>query len=343
MESEGIIYKVDHSAWATPIVIVPKADKSVRLCGDYKVTVNPCINVSQHPLPTAEEIFATLAGGTVFTKLDLAHAYQQLELDEHAQELLTINTHRGLYRYTRLHFGVSSAPAMFQAVLEHILRGMGRVRCRLDDILLNEKSEGEHLKLLDDVLTRLEHYGVKLKKAKCVFLQPYVEYLGHGIDEKGIHPLAEKIEAIRKAPVPTDVSQLKSYLGLLNYYSKFMPNLSTILQPLYVLLQQNQPWVWSSACEQAFQQSKQKLADSSVLVHYDSSKPIKLATDASAYGIGAVISHVSGDGSERPIAFASRTLNSSERNYSQLQKEALAIIFGVKINFINIYTGASLR
>ena len=233
LESVRIIYKVDHSAWATPIVIVPKAVISVRLCEDYKVTVNPCIKVSQHPLPTAEEIFASLAGGTVFTKLDLTNAYQQLELNEHAQELLTINTQRGLHRYTRLPLGVFSAPDMFQAVIERILRGMSRVRGRLDDILLNEKSEGEHLKLLDEVLTRLEHYGVKLKKPMCVFLQPCVEYLGHGRDQK--------IEAIRKAPVPTAVSQLKFYLRLLNYYSKFMPNLSTILQPLYVLLQQNQP------------------------------------------------------------------------------------------------------
>ena len=141
----GIIFKVDHSEWATPIVVVPKADKSVWLCGDYKVTVNPCIEVPQHPLSCAEDIFATLAGGTVFTKLDLSHAYQQLQLDEHAQELLTINTHRVLYRFTRLPFGVSSAPAIFQAVLEHILRGLKRVSCRLDDILVNEKSVSEHL------------------------------------------------------------------------------------------------------------------------------------------------------------------------------------------------------
>ena len=249
-------------------------------------------------------------------------------MDEHAQDLLTINTHRGLYRYTRLPFGVSSAPAMFQAVLEDILRGLNRVRFRLDDILLNEKSEWEHLKLLDEVLTRLEQAGVKLKKSKCVFLQPYVECLGHGLDDKGVHPIADKIEAIRNAPRPTDVRQLKSYLGLLNYYGKFMPNFSTLLHPLYALLQQNQPWVWSQACEQAFQQSKEKLTDS--LTHYDPSKPIKLVTDVSAYGAGAVISYVLADGSERPSAFASRTLNSSEMNYSQLQKEALVIIFGVK-------------
>ena len=202
-------------------------------------------------MPAAEGIFATLPGGRLFSKLDLAHAYQQLDLDEHVQEVLTINTHRGLYRYTRLPFGVSSAPAMFQTVLEHILRGLNRVRCRLDDIFLNEKSEWEHLKLLDEVLTRLEQSSVKLKKSKCVFPQ-------------GVHPLADKIEAIRNAPRPTDVSQLKSYLGLLNYYGKFMPNLSTLLHPLYALLQQNQSWVWSKACEQAFQQSKEKLTDSSV-------------------------------------------------------------------------------
>ena len=169
MESEGIIDKVNHSAWATPIAIVSEADKSVRVCGDYKLTVNPCIEVSQDPLPAAEEIFATLAGGTVFTKLDLTHAYQQLELDEHAQEVLTINTHRCLYRYTRFPFGISSAPAMSQAVLEHILQGLNRVRCRFDDILLHEKSEWEHLKLLNEVLTRPEHSGVKLKKSKGVW------------------------------------------------------------------------------------------------------------------------------------------------------------------------------
>ena len=131
LESEGIINKVDHSAWATPIAIVSEADKSVRVCRDYKLTVNPYIKVSQHPLPAVEETFATLADGTLFTKLDLTHAYQQLELDEHGQQVLTINTHRCLYHYTRLPFGVSSAPAMFQAVLEHILQGLNEVRCRI--------------------------------------------------------------------------------------------------------------------------------------------------------------------------------------------------------------------
>lgn len=221
----------------------------------------------------------------MFTKLDLSHAYRQLHLDEHSQELLTINTHRGLYRYTRLPFGVSSAPAIFQAVMEHILQGLKRVICRVDDILVNEKSVPEHLQLLDEVSRRL--------------------------DAQGIHPLPEKVEAIRNAPVPADVSQLKSYLGLLNYYAKFIPNMSTVLKPLYDLLQKNSPWVWSQASEKALQGSKKMLLESQLLVHYDPRKPLKLATNASAYGVGAVISHSMEDGSEKPIAFASRTLSSS--------------------------------
>ena len=256
-----VIVKVDHSEWATAIAVVSKADKSVRLCVDYKVTVNPCMEVLQHPLPCAEDIFATLAGGTVFSKLDLSHAYQQLQLEEYAQELLTINTHRSLYRFTRLPFGVSSAPAIFQAVLGHILQGLRIV----------SKSLSEHLQVLDEILKRLDQHGVKLKKSKCVFLQSAL----HGIDEQRIYPFPEKVEAIRNAPIPRDVSQLKSYLGLLNYYAEFMPNMSNGLKPLYDLLQKHCPWAWTSIYEEAFQESKKLLLESQWLVHYDPHKPVK--------------------------------------------------------------------
>jgi hypothetical protein len=157
-----------------------------------------------------------------------------------------------------------------------------------------------------------------------------VIFMGHRIDAEGIHPTDDKVQAIMKAPVPTDVGKLKSYLGLLNYYGSFMPNLSTMLHPLHKLLRKGEKWEWSVKCQEAFDRSKEELSGTGVLVHYDEKKPVILACDSSAYGIGAVISHVMDNGTEKPIAYASRTLSSAERNYSQVEKEALGIVFGVK-------------
>ena len=157
-----------------------------------------------------------------------------------------------------------------------------------------------------------------------------VAYLGHLIDAHGLHPLPEKICAIEEAPTPKNVTELKSYLGLLSYYGKFLPDMATRLAPLYRLLRQKVSWNWTSAQERAFCESKKLLTSSQLLAHYNPQLPITLACDASAYGIGAVLAHKFPDGSEKPIGYASRTLNKVERNYSQLEKEGLACVFGVK-------------
>ena len=157
-----------------------------------------------------------------------------------------------------------------------------------------------------------------------------MEFLGHKIDAEGLHTLPGKIEAVVNAPEPKTIQELRSFLGLLNYYSKFLPNLSSVVHPLNSLLQKSKQWKWSKACAQVFQHAKEALSSASVLAHYDPTLPLTLAGDASAYGIGAVISHVLPDGSEKPIAFASHSLSSSERNYAQIEKEALSLIFGVK-------------
>ncbi|XP_058880316.1 uncharacterized protein K02A2.6-like [Acipenser ruthenus] len=182
LESTGIISKVDRSDWAAPIVVVPKSNKSIRICGDYKVTINQSVEEETYPLPNTQDVFATLAGGTLFSKLDLSHAYQQLQLDPDSEKYLTVNTHRGLYRYHRLSYGVSSAPSIFQAVMDQILQGLDHVVCFLDDILVTASSKEEHLKTLDEVLGRLEQYCVRVKLSKCKFMQESVEYLGHLID-----------------------------------------------------------------------------------------------------------------------------------------------------------------
>ena len=161
-------------------------------------------------------------------------------------------------------------------------------------------------------------------------MAPSVVYLGHRIDAQGLHPLAEKVKAIQEAPKPNNVSELKAYLGLLSYYSKFLPNLSTTLAPLYSLLRASTRWHWTAEQEEAFKASKHLLTSSQVLVHFDPKLDIVLSCDASAYGIGAVLSHRMPDGSEKPVGFVSRTLSAAEKNYSQIEKEGLACVFGVK-------------
>ena len=232
-----------------------------------------------------------------------------------------------MYIYNRLPFGVSSAPSIFQRTMEGILRGMANVCIYLDDILIAGKSEEEHLNLLGEVLTCLEAAGVKLKKQKCAFMQHSVEYLGHNISAKGIRPTQEKIRAIVNATTPQNVSQLRSFLGLVNYYGKFLSNLSSTLAPLYGLLQKHTPWRWKAEQKKAFMKAKSQLTSSCILVHFDPNRELVLVCDASPYGVGAVLSHRMDDNTERPIAFASCSLAPAEKKYAQLDKEALAIIF----------------
>ena len=260
----------------------------------------------------------------------MAHAYQQLHLDEESRQYVTINTHKGLFRYTHLPFGVAAAPAIFQRTMETILRGLPQVCVYLDDILVTGESETAHLQNLSAVLQRLETAGVRLKRGKCSFMLPEVEYLGHRISAKGLQPLASKVQAIRDAPTPTDVSQLRSFLGMLNYYGRFLPDLASILAPLHELLRSSRKWSWEEPQRKAFKEAKELLTTSAILTHYDPGKALLLACDASPYGVGAVLSHRMDDNTEQPIAFASRTLSPAERKYAQLDKEALAIVFGVK-------------
>ena len=286
--------------------------------------------MDKYPLPNPQDLFAALAGGTMFTKLDLSQAYQQMLLDEESRKYVTVNTHMGLFQYTRLPYGIASAPSLFQATMEQVLQGIDGVLVYLDDILITGSTEQEHLARLDLVLERLEAHGLRLKVSKCAFLQQRVEYLGHMIDSNGLHPTPSKVHAISHAAVPKNVSELRSFLGMLQYYSWFIPNLSTILKPLHDLLQADVQWKWTPECQAAFTEARQALVSAKVLTHYDVNKPLTLAADASPYGVGAVLSHTMDNGEERPVVFASRTLTKTEQNYSQLEKEALALIFAVR-------------
>ena len=211
LEKQGIIEKVTNSEWAAPIVPVPKKDGRFHLCGDYKVTVNQALTVEQYPLPKPEELFATLAGGKCFSKLDLSQAYLQVQLDDDSCVYVTVNTHQGLYRYRRLPFGVASAPALFQKLMDTVLRGIPGVTCYIDDILISTKDEKQHWETLEQVFRRLEEHRFRLKQEKCAFLKPSVDYLGHQIDKDDIHPLSSKVTAIIQAPAPTNLQEIRSF------------------------------------------------------------------------------------------------------------------------------------
>lgn len=218
-------------------------------------------------------------------------------------------------------FGITSAPAIFQRTMDNLLQGLDHVRVYIDDILVTGKTEEEHLQTLTEVLTRLQSAGMRLKREKCTFMADEVVYLGHRIN---------KVQAISATPRPVNTTQLRAFLGLVNFYGKFMNNLSTILAPLYHLLRKKAHWRWRAAQQKAFATAKELLKSPQLLVHYDANKELILSCDASPYGLGAILAHKMEDGSERPIEYASRTLSPAEKNYAQIDKEALAIIYGVK-------------
>ena len=217
-----VIEPVQFSDWAAPIVPGLKNDGSIRICGDYKQTVNQVEIPDKYPLlPKMDDLLASLAGGESFTKLDLAHAYEQLVLDEESSKLATINTHRGLFRYKRLPFGISAAPAIIQRTMESQLQGIPKVCVYIDDVLVTGHPEEEHLANLTEVLRRMATAGMRLKRDKCFFMMSQVHYLGHTVSSKGIQPTQDKVRAIRDAPAPTNLHQLKSFLGLINFTLSF--------------------------------------------------------------------------------------------------------------------------
>lgn len=334
---EGILTSVEVSEWATPIVPVLKPDKTVRICGDYKLTLNPNILVDKFPLPRIDYLFSKLKGGIKFTKLDLSHAYQQVLLSDNSRILTTISTHRGLFMYNRLPYGISSAPAQFQRIIHQTLGNIDGVCAFLDDILITGKSNEEHMQNLENVLNRLANVGLTVKNEKCSFFQNRVSYLGFIIDRNGLHKSPDKVDAIRRIGRPRNVKQLRSFIGSVNYYHRFIPNIPDILHPLYDLIKKDAIWNWNKKCQKSFDKIRDILSSTECLAHYDPEIELNLTVDASDYGLGAILSHVYESGEEKPIAFASRTLSEAEKKYSQLDKEATAIIFGVKKFYEYVY------
>ena len=271
---------------------------------------------------------------TYFTTLDLKSGYWQIPVHLDDREKTAFVTHGGLYEFNRMPFGLATAPATFQRAMELALAGLAYsiCLCYLDDIIIFSDSIAEHCNRLRAVLTRFRRHDLRLNLAKCTFAAKKVHYLGHMISEDGVSPLPSKIEAIKQIPVPKTVKEVRSFLGLSGYYRRFIKNYATISAPLTKLTTKTctTQFNWTADCENAFTLLKTCLCKSPVLVHPKFDREFLLQTDASDIGLGAILSQLDDNGVERPIAYASKILSGRERKYCTTEKEAFAVIFGIR-------------
>lgn len=283
----------------------------------------------KYPMPRFEEIVSKLTGGNEFTIIDLKDAYLQMEVHKSVQQYLVVSTHKGFFKYTRLPFGIKIATGVFQRKMDQVLAGLEGVACLLDDVIITASTREQHMARVREVLKRFTESGIRVQHSKCKWFQKSVSYLGHQIDRNGIHPTEKHIQCLRQLPSPTSVRELRSFLGSMNYFGKFIPNLQSICVPLHELLRKGEKWAWTQQHEDIVGKLRNMLSASDTLTHYNESLPLILATDASDVGLGAALFHKFQDGSEKPIAFASRRLDRAESKYSIIEKEALGLIFGV--------------
>ncbi|XP_037978548.2 uncharacterized protein K02A2.6-like isoform X1 [Plutella xylostella] len=322
------ITPVEYSQWGTPVVPILKPDGSVRLCGDYKVTLNPHLEVDQYPLPHINDIFNTLKDGKYFCELDLKEAYLQAKLDVDSQELTTIVTEEGTFKYKYLPYGVSTGPGSFQRLMSSKLANIPKTIVFIDNIYIAGKDLNETLNTLYTVLCRLQECQFKLKLEKCKFFQTHIDVFGFRITRNDISIIKSNIEPLLQAKAPTNITMLRSFLGKINYYNRFLKDMASTLAPLYECTKKNK-FQWTKDCDKAFNDIKIKLSSVDSLRHFDLNLPLILTCDASSTGLAAVLSNRDVDGTVRPIAYASKKLNSVEQRYSAIDKEAMAIIFGV--------------
>lgn len=323
MEAKGIIKRVtEPTDWVNSLVVVRKPQGGVRVCIDPK-DLNRAIKREHHPLTTHEEITAKLAGATVFSTLDAEKAFYQVKLDEESQKLLTFNTPFGRYCYLRMPMGISSASEVYQNRMQQCLDGLEGVEVMLDDILVWGKSEEEHDQRLKAALDRIKACNIKLNKKKCQIKQPEVKYLGHRYSKEGVKIDESKVKAVLEMPEPEDAEGVSRFLGMLNYLSRFIPNMSQKTAPVRELLSKEVEWHWGPEQEKGYEELKKILCEAPVLAYYDPNKELIIQVDASSKGIGCALIQDS-----KPIAYASKALTKCQQAYAQIEKELLAIVVG---------------
>lgn len=332
---EQDIIKPSSSPWTSPIWVVPKkldasGKPKWRLVIDYR-KLNDITVGDSYPLPNITDILDKLGHSVYFTTLDLASGFHQLEVDPKDMPKTAFSTPYGHYEFKRMPFGLKNAPATFQRTMDNILQGLQGERCfvYLDDIVVFASSLQEHEDKLREVFERLQKHQLKIQPDKCEFLRREVAYLGHIISNEGVKPSPSKVDAVQNFPIPKSCKDIKAFLGLTGYYRRFIPNFSKLTKPLTSLLKKDVTFIWGEPQQKAFEECKHILTNPPILQYPDFSKEFVLTTDASLYAIGAVLSQ--GEvGKDLPIAYASRTLNKAETNYSTIEREALAIIWAVK-------------
>ena len=315
------------SPWASPIVLVHKKDGSTRFCVDYR-KVNCLTRKDAYPIPKIDETLDTLAGAKLFSTLDLRSGYWQVQVNPEHQDKTAFCTPKGLFEFNVMPFGLCNAPATFQRLMDSVLAGLHWKTCLvyIDDIIVVGKSFDEYLCNLQAVLERLRRAGLKLHPRKCQLLRHKVTYLGHVVSAQGIAPDPDKTDKVNHWPTPQSAKEVQQFLGLANYYRRFIKDFASLAKPLHRLTEKGREFTWAQESDQAFNTLKQKLTSAPVLALPNWSKPFLLDTDASETGIGAVLSQVQDDGSECVMAYASRLLSKQEHNYCVTRKELLAVV-----------------
>ena len=316
---------------AYPVLFQKKKDGSPRFCVDYR-NLNKVTKRDSYPLPLYNHFFEQVAGSTIFSKLDLKSAYNLIRIREGDEEKTAFRTKRGQFEYLVMPFGLTNAPSIFQRFINYVLSDFidKFVVVYLDDILIYSKSIDNHIQHVSAVLGKLLENHLVAKLEKCLFHVPEIEFLGHVISGSEIKMDPKKIEAVRNWPTPTSVKELQSFLGLCNYYRRFIKNFSLIASPLYQLTKKDKKFIWLDEHNNAFNQLKILITSAPVLVPPDPGKKFILETDASHFALGCVLSQSDDLGLIHPVYFYSRSFTKAERNYSITDKELLAIISGLE-------------
>jgi hypothetical protein len=331
MLQQGVV-KPSESPWASPVVLVKKKDGSIRFCVDYR-KLNDVTRKDAYPLPRIDDSLDCLSGATWFCTLDLLSGYWQVPVAEKDMEKTAFVTKSGLYEYLVMPFGLTNAPATFERLMERVLRGLQWRKCLvyIDDIIIFGKDFTETLANLRCVFLRLREAHLTCKPKKCEMFKKEVNFLGHVVSGDGIKCDPRKTDAVRNWPTPTNLKEVRSFLGLASYYRRFIQDFATISAPLTELTKKNVKFHWTEVQEQAFQRLKDKLCSEPVLAYPTADGFFILDTDASNYGIGAVLSQVQNVNEEpRVIAYASKTLSDSQKAYCTTWKELLAVVYFVK-------------
>ena len=340
MLKQGIIQE-SSSPWMAPAVFVPKKSGEIRICIDYR-ELNKKTTKDAYPLPLPDEVQDRLAGSSVFSTLDLQCGYWQMPLnpDDRAKTAFCPGPGMGLFEFTRMPFGLTGAPSSFQRLMDKLFRDLPYVTTYIDDVLVHSSSEKLHAQHLKEVFHRLKKAGLTLRGKKCHIGMTEVPYLGHVFSAAGIAPDQEKVRAVSEWPCPSDVTEVRRFLGLASYYRRYIHQFSYIAAPLHNLTQKQVEFVWTPECQTAFSTLKEKLTQAPILVYprFDSHAPqFVLQTDASSVGVGAVLEQ-----GGKVVAYASRALSKAERQYSVIQRECLAAVYGMK-QFRHYLLGRSFK